>query len=393
MGNLIINFRKKNGVWYIDKIYKKQRIQLQGKNKAELELKVRERMRQIDVILEEGIILTSKKCDFDTLFMEYSKECGWSAYTHKKQYQRYIKYFDEFRNSNIANIKDSDIKNWYVWILEQPFQKHYANKLFRIMKGCIRIAYVSGFLNRKIDLSYIDSKSVRKESKKNPLSDGNYITKKDLNLICDKVDLIPNNRGSRINKNDFKFIIKFLFYTGCRINEARAIKIKNIYWNEEENNNGEILEICKIKLDKQLEDNSILEKPLKCGKHREIYILKEFHEDLKCYVNNKGLTYNDYLFDISKEGFPLSRKKIHDSINNNLKALKEFGLVDNNFISQLSPHGFRYSNRLYFEQCGIGDDISARNRGHSQLVMKDIYSRIDKDFINSFYTYGDDNED
>lgn len=351
---------------------------------------IERRKKEIDAMIEDGIKYIKDDKMFFELYDLYAEQRSWSEYTTNKQRQRFTNYFSEFKELKINQITDAQVKKWYKFVItkvdSQEITMHYANKFFRMMKGCLEIAYEIGRLKRKIDVSYFKNYKSYQESKKNPLDDQNYITLTELNLICDKIFDIPENRGSKMNRFDFCFIIKFLFFTGCRINEARAIKVKDIKI-EFENNGKEKVRLCFIKIKNQLEDNSLKSKPIKNKSERTTYIPKEFQQEFLQFLEYKHYDQEDYIFDIKKEGFPLSRKKIHDALERNLSALKDSNLVDEHFINKLSPHGLRYSNTLFFQKTGISEDLSAQNRGHSQKVMLDIYGRLDKDFINSYYTY------
>lgn len=385
---------KRTNKYVVDKVYKGssggERIQGVFSTKKEALNFIIEKQKEIDARIQDGILHINKKYIFDDLFYLYSKECNWSEYTIKKQFQRYVKYFKDFREVKLLSISIGKIEKWYsdirLLVLQQKIQHHYACKLYRMMKGCVKIGYECGCFKTKMNLDFIQTNAIPLEQKKNPFCNVDYITHKELITICEEIHHLPNGKGSHIDSNDFCFLLKFLFYTGCRINEARAIKVKDIRHIKDKYGQEDRI-LYKINIHSQLEDNGIKHIPVKGKRNRFTYIVDEFQKDLDDFIARKEFDEEDYLFDINKCHFPLSRKKIHDAIYVNLKALKKYKLVGENFIDNLSPHGLRYSNTLYFEQLGIPSDISAMNRGHSQIVMHNIYDRIDKDFIDTFFTY------
>lgn len=217
--------------------------------------------------------------------------------------------------------------------------------------------------------------------------ENNYITDRELSQILTGLQKIDFIRGTRIDGEFFSFVINVLYYTGCRINEARAIQIKDIVKSIERRKNGN-KNIYYITITKQMEDNRNnvrfhLKSDLDEG--RRVYIKKEVYDYILAFCNARGFKDETYIFDYFRNGMPLTRKTISKAMKNCLRMLHEKGLVEDSFPMYLSPHGFRNSNTLYLKELGVSIEMAAKMQGHNVSTMLDIYSRIDKNEIGEIF--------
>lgn len=385
-----------NGNWKVDKKYQNVRISFQRKSKQELIRDLKLKIKEIDNDIASEIIFSKKDeiITFDKLFDLYGKSRQWIPYTYHKQRLRFEKYFQEFINMPVKEITNNKIIQWTASIHELrnkgQFQDHYANKLLRIMKGMLTIAKTECYCSNKISLLNItycknSSGSMRSEKLEN-----NYLTEQELNEMCEATLKLGEVEGSRINKEFFCFILKFLYYSGCRINEARAIKVKDITKTTERSVDGSKKNVFYILIQRQMEDNTnVLKNQLKCAgdSDRRMYIKKDVFEMFERYIKKFKLKDDDYLFDYFKNGMPLTRKTIADAINNILKTIKKNKYVDDSFPKYLTPHGLRYSNTLYLKKIGVSVEQAAKMQGHTVSVMLNFYSRVDKNEISNIFGF------
>lgn len=146
--------------------------------------------------------------------------------------------------------------------------------------------------------------------------DNSYLTEEEMKFILNKIDEL--NHELLINKDEFKFIISFLFYTGLRANEFTALKISDF---KKETIAG--IPLHFVNIDKQFKDRTMNLIETKTNNHRKVYLVNEILEITRKFIEQKKYTKDDYLLDFKKTGKVISRKQIGEAITNYIKILKK----------------------------------------------------------------------
>lgn len=182
---------------------------------------------------------------------------------------------------------------------------------------------------------------------------GKAVAKKDLNILTlDELNLILQH----IEKDEYKLLIKFLFWTGCRIGEALALTIDDVdLENKTININKTFSKIKKeviITEPKTEESTRIISIPNKLNEELEKYILKAIYimEDKRIF--NTDIQYARRLF-----------KRL------TLKYLNR----------DLTIHDLRHSHASLLINNGVEILAISKRLGHSNPTMTlNIYSHLYK---------------
>ncbi|MBR6071227.1 MAG: tyrosine-type recombinase/integrase [Acholeplasmatales bacterium] len=370
-------YKEKSGKLRIKKSYKGYIISYLVTSNLEDAYEVYKRkIEAIDkILLEEmkGNYKDRRRLSLDNLFILYLDELEFeikeSSISKKEStFRCHLKDYKKIRcyewNNNLLKKINLELKRKY----HMNSNIHYRTAILLrdILKYAKKYEYVSGLLN--LDLIDIPKRHYERSSR----VENCYLTYEQFNEIV--------SSSNYLNKKDYEhiiFYIQFLYYTGMRINEARAIKRSDI---KVERTNGNVY-LNYILVERQMVDAkaTILERLKSDNPKRKVYIKSE----VKCIIDSFCDKYNiigdDYIFDYMKCGVPLIRQKLSYEMKDMIKNLKENKLIGNDICDTLSPHGLRYSNTEYLIKIiGVDLQTAAKIQGHSVQVMLDIYTRINK---------------
>ena len=382
-----------DGCWKCDKVYKGVRISFKRRTKLELMRDLKVRIEKIEEEVANDVVQRKSEAiiTFDKLFEIYGKSRQWIPYTFGKQRGKFLMYFEEFQDKLVKDVTNEEIIEWVQKIHnykdEKRFQSDYANRILNIMKGMLIIAKEEGYCSRRINTTNIVLCKKPSSAMRTEKLESNYLTFSEFETLTRSIPLIDKINSGKISKEFLVFAITVLYYTGCRINEARAIQVKDIMKSFERRKAGST-PIYYISVTKQMEDNKdFLRKRLKTNADsgRRIYIMRHVYDYIIEFCEEMGYGKDDYIFDYYKNGFPITRKNLRSAILNILKKMHKMNLVDDSYPTRLTPHGFRNSNTLYLKELGVSIEMAAKMQGHNVSTMLDIYSRIDKNEIGEIF--------
>ena len=251
------------------------------------------------------------------------------------------------------------------------------------MKNLLKIAFQNGFISHKVNIDLINLyKNTNSISEK---IENNYLNYDEFILFCNELLKLNYRECITMDKREFVFVLKFLYYTGTRINEARAVQVKDLITSIDKKTKNNIYYVL---INKQLdEDKNEIKYILKNGDTigRKVYIESKVYNDLTNDLNYFNLKNDDFIFDFSHENRPYNRRSISYNMKQFIAYLKNAKRLPSSFPDYLSPHGFRRSNTLYLKQLGVSVELAAKMQGHSVSVMLNTYSRVDKNEVTSIF--------
>ena len=378
-------FKLKNGNWKCDKIYNGVRITKICSTKNEILTFLKQKILEIDNMKNEKLDSFSKVPTLQEIFDLYKISHNWSLNTIKKGNGYFNTYFDDFKDKPVSYINNNILLNWITSINNLintgKIKIEYANKILRLMKNLLKIAFQNGFISHKVNIDLINLyKNTNSISEK---IENNYLNYDEFILFCNELLKLNYRECITMDKREFVFVLKFLYYTGTRINEARAVQVKDLITSIDKKTKNNIYYVL---INKQLdEDKNEIKYILKNGDTigRKVYIESKVYNDLTNDLNYFNLKNDDFIFDFSHENRPYNRRSISYNMKQFIAYLKNAKRLPSSFPDYLSPHGFRRSNTLYLKQLGVSVELAAKMQGHSVSVMLNTYSRVDKNEVTS----------
>ena len=383
-------------VWRVRKKYKGVDISFTRPTKNEALEEMKRRIKAIDDKLSLNISLDKQvvKITVSNVFIEYfeKQDSRWKANTREYNEKLFKNHFAIVKDILISNLTDYDISKWVTSIKrvnEGKDGRELSNIPYRaaaLFKQVLQYAISRKYCSPLLDLTFVNSfNKVNNVSKK---TEENYINYSEFKLLCNAIKKITQNNKAQ-NNLDVLFLIEFLYYTGTRISEARAVQVKDITYKDINTATG-IKRRYYVDIYKQFGDNNyVLDNTLKnqtpC---RKVLIKAEVYNKFIEHIERNGFTKDNYIFDFKKEEKPLYRTVISNNIKRVINESKVSGLLPESFVDELSPHGFRYSNTIYLKNIlKVTVEMAAKNQGHTVTVMQNTYARIDKDEANDIFAY------
>lgn len=157
-----------------------------------------------------------------------------------------------------------------------------------------------------------------------------------------------------------KAILEVLYGCGLRVSELTSLKISNLY-----------LEIDFIKVEGKGNKERLVPIGSHAAKHLKTY-LQQVRPKQTIKAGNE-----DFVF-LNRRGAPLSRVMIFIIIKD--LALKI------NLKKQISPHTFRHSFASHLVEGGADLRAVQDMLGHESITTTEIYTHIDKDYLQSIIT-------
>lgn len=387
---------KENDSWRVRKKYKGVCISFIRKTRQEAISDLKYRIKEIDDKIKLDICLDRKvqKKTLKDVFIEYTNEKGtrWKNNTKNYNVKLFNNHFSPIADIKMCDLTDAAISNWIDGIKsvnDNRDGRSLSNLPYRVtslLKGLLGLAMRKRYCSPSLDLSFVNNiKKIKTVTQK---TEDNYINYTDFTLLCSAISSLPENPQAQKN-DDMLFLIKFLYYTGLRIGEARAIKKSDIIREVVKTSTGSKY-MYYINVYKKFGDNDfILDNTLKCNNpKRKVKIVNSVFIEFMSYLNSHGFKDEDYIFDFKKNNRPLYRSVISNNLVRIIKKSKELNLLPETFVDVLTAQGFRYSNTIYLKNIlKVPIEIAAENQGHTVAVMLNIYTRIDKnDDIDIFAT-------
>ncbi len=388
-----MSYTKTNDYYRVKKQINKIIIDLKDKTLERLYVRYKEKLSllkecikmktsSIDEVKKALNDQTTNNVSFNTLFNKYISSI-------KKNYD--IKTIDKFK---------ALYKNHLMPILATYNPKSLSNTDLRRIRDILKentetsnIAYRSSRLLKNFLIYMLENEAIAYN-----IVPSNILIKKDKSIRSDDIEMkyitfdqftsIVRRERLVSTKRTLKILtyIKFLYYTGLRINEARAIKLSDFKIDYDKRTDKKR---CYINVERQLDDNrqTVIEHLKNGTKPRKVYVEPEVFWSLLSYFDEKdGKDY--FIFDDDKDGHVLNRSSISNQIKWLIKYLKDRKLIDETIPDNLSPHSMRYSNTYYlYKVLNLSAEESALIQGHSVQVMLDTYLRVDNTSISDTFGF------
>lgn len=278
----------------------------------------------------QDIELSKKKYTFKELVDEYLEKDTNVKYSTKKTKKDVLKQINEKIGSKKINLITSDMLQKYIKELEIKYSFNYVSKFYYLISSILKYA---------IDQDYI---------KINPMQRVKITIQKD--KLKEEMLFFEQNDFDRFilnaDEDEYKIYFMFLYYMGTRKSEARALKWKDIDFD---NNTVYIKATITDKANGKAWD---ITPPKTANSYRNISMpdaLKESLTEWKEYCKTiYGYSEETFVFGFYK---PLSRTTIdrklekYKSLANHDKDGK--GLPLEKHIPNITVHGFRHSHASY----------------------------------------------
>lgn len=293
-----------NGNWQCDRVYKKVRIKITKKTKAKLLNSIKERIKMIEMTPNLNYAGSSSPTFID-LFEIIAVQRNWCDRTYAKRKKFFNRYFSQLIDLEIIKFTNTLLLKWInginVQITNKIFNVEYANRIIGLMRAILLIAKNDNYLSPSVHINQLKLyKTIKIKSK---TLEENYMTYQEFQALCKGTALLTTSDGLYFSPDKLIFMFVILYFTGARINEARAIKV-NDFKVEYSKENDEI-EIHYITINKQLVDQSneiINHTKANSFNNRKVYLKPAVYDDLMKDINYFGLNNDDFIFDFKKTG-------------------------------------------------------------------------------------------
>lgn len=380
------NVYKEGNYYRGKKSYKGQVISVRGHTIAECKLAIELKMAKIDNGTLELNTKNHCKLTIYDLYFEYEKfmEPRWKANTKEGNRSIFRNHFRTMYDVSLAKITDEILCDWALRLNKMNTGRNTFDmsnipaKCSRLMRRMLELAIRKQHIKKPLDFRFMMMIKGKSKNYVSERTQNNYLTFKELDIITKAVPEMPELRQGA-TKEDMLFIMRFLYFTGLRISEARAITKGDI--KKKYSRMGKKT-FYVVMVDKQYDEESkTIISNLKCNTpSREIYVYKETYEEFMAYFKKKGYDDDRLVLDVEDRGEALHRKTLTKKIKRFLCKMQELELIPEYFNTDITPQGFRRSNTVYHKNVMKLDVIeAARMEGHSPAVMQNIYDRIDRE--------------
>lgn len=257
-----------------------------------------------------------------------------------------LQSFAEVQQLELKQFSASHIQQFLEWINQFPISEFSQARILSGIKtffGFLQIEY--SFLNNPAEL--IEAPRL---SRKVP----SVLNIQEIDQLIAAIDL-SSAEGMRN-----KAILETLYGCGLRVSELCNLKISNLFLD---------VEFIKV------EGKGNKERLIPIGNHAINYIkmyLDEVRVHLKIKPGNE-----DFVF-LNRRGSPLSRVMIFIIIKD---LANKIGLE-----KEISPHTFRHSFASHLVEGGADLRAVQDMLGHESITTTEIYTHIDKDYLQSVIT-------
>lgn len=326
------------------------------------QLPLRELEKKVQQDLSDGI--SADNYTFGKLYEKFmtmkieirqtTREC------YESLYDRYIK--DRFENVQIDKIKYSDLKNYYVSLIEDnKLSGGTVKKIDCLISQCFSLAVFDDLL------------------RKNPCDGIIKELRKSKHFDPKKVMALTNEQQSELiefvkNSEQYKCwmpLITFLLGTGCRIGEAAGLYWENVdFDNNVVHINHSLTTVSGIhRITEPKTKNSIRSVDMLADVKQMLYRLK---------IDRGAVNPKDYVF-VNQHGHFIDRNYFNATLKRICKAYNEEH--KNNFLPEnISPHVFRHTTCTRMYENGVNIKVIQSILGHADIsTTMDIYTDVFED--------------
>ena len=253
------------------------------------------------------------------------------------------KYFDFFKNKNINNIKNSDIKEYLEYIKKEKL----SNRSLAHNVSVIRSLYKFLLIERIIEKNPTEFLELPKLKKALPT----VLSKEEVENLLD-IDL----KDSFSYRN--KAMLELLYSTGLRVSEIVNLKLNNIDFDN-----------CVVKTIGKGKKERII--PIS---DYAIYYLKKYIDEYRNMMLKTNI--HDYIF-VNNHGNSMTRQGFFKIIKN---IAEEKGIK-----TKISPHTLRHSFATHLLDYGADLRSIQEMLGHSNLSTTQIYTHVSSEHLKDNY--------
>ena len=344
--------------WYFDVYYTDMYGNRKEKKSKLFKSKPQARKAETDFLLE---IRTKDASDNNISFNDACNE--WLKYKEQlvkpttfygieKDFNKHIRPF--FNNYKLHSIKINDISNWRNLLDKEKISTRTKNKQICYFKEFLIFAVDCYSFNRKI-ISKLQK--FRNDIPTNKMSDSevNYITYEEYEKFINIVD------------NDFyKLMFEFLYYTGLRFGEFRALTWNNIDLKNKTISIKESL-TTKVKSEHKINNNKhIVLTPKTTNSVRIVDLDDELVKKLNDHYQHEKKIYN-----FSNDMFIFGNVK-YIAETTFRRTLNKYLDIAN--VKRITPHGFRHSHVSLLIHLGCDVyEVAERIGDTVEMVLKTYY--------------------
>lgn len=306
---------------------------------------------------DKKLHFTTNKSILDRCFDEVFKE----YLTYKKDKVKESTYYDIIKLSEkhivpffdkiqIKKISKPKILEWQSSLSEYSYK--YKSKIRAVLYSFYRYLY----------LYYdVDNIVARVEAFKKP-----NIKKE---MLIWTYEEFTNFISTFENDTIFKTFFSFLYYTGCRLGEARALSYSSIDLE------AKTVNINKSLTNKSFDKTFLITSPKNNSSYRKIILPDTLINQLKKYINEfPECTQETFFFGITK---PLDDHQIY-------RRLEKHTLLSNN--KPIRVHDFRHSHASLLIQQGANIVLVAKRLGHTDTeqtlnTYAHLYPNSEKELV------------
>lgn len=262
-------------------------------------------------------------------------------------------YFDKLE----LNLLTADkLNEWRANINSFDVKVSTKNSIISIMLQILKFANKINILSNELfnSLSFMLSSPIKDTSDiDDEIKKDNFITYEQLEQLLEAF-----NKIKLVNRKEYIFITKILFYTGLRKSEFRGLKVNKIDFEKK------CIYVVSQKQDKFI---STTDTSLKSKKAKRVIMLDETTlKNIKEWIIERNLTNNDYI--------------VTDCFCNYSIALEKVAKIIG--VDRLTPHGLRHSHCSYLIQLYIDNGLVpdfgaiATRLGHNIENTMNIYYHL-----------------
>lgn len=266
---------------------------------------------------------------------------------------RYNNHFSLLGKKKVVNIKDSDLDLIVKKLQKDGYHPSYINTLITTFKTLMNFALKKGYIHHNPVSNYQKIKSIKTDE------DLKYWTPEEIQKVIHSIPEVYKYA----DYVQISQLIRFGFFTGMRYGEIRALKWKDIDFNQ-----------GVININRHVAKHNTERIGRKNGSYHQLVMdvdTRNVLSEIKSKVEKQpGFDKDCYVFHSSKRGmhFPLA------SSSGNKYMMK---LAEANDLNHITFHGLRHSHASYLISIvGLSEAEVADRLGDTVAVTSKIYARF-----------------